>query len=107
MSAAAEARWKQKIQRESNERNRLLREVEAAHMQRGPRMPVQPPKSTTATKAQVRRFMRLHASEYETATALAEAANCEFELPGDGLDDQAHWVWDMAAEEVYATGDSK
>ena len=40
--------------------------------------------------------MRLHWSEYENATVLAEAANVVFNMPQSWLDDPDHWVWDEA-----------
>jgi hypothetical protein len=44
--------------------------------------------------------MRHNAIHYDTATELAETANAIFRLPGDGLDDENHWVWDEAAEAI-------
>lgn len=51
-------------------------------------------------KTEVRRWMRLHASEYENATALAEGCNSALNLPQLWLDDPNHWVWDLAVEEA-------
>lgn len=52
---------------------------------------------SSATRTEVRRWMRANATEYDGPTQLAEAANAQFELPGQGLDDESHWVWDDAA----------
>lgn len=62
---------------------------------------------TADDKSKVRNWMRSHAHEYEdkrtgevNATELAEAAADEFghKDVGDWLDDETHWVWDLAAD---------
>jgi hypothetical protein len=67
-------------------------------MERRPRQAAIKPISDGARRRDVRAWMRHNAKHYETATQLAEAANAVFRLPGDGLDDETHWVWDEAAE---------
>ncbi len=90
--------------RRDTDRQRLL---EAAFMVRGQRQPVMPPKPA-ATRREVRKWMRMHATDYETPTQLAEAANSVFDLPGDGLDDETHWVWDEALDQhEKATGEKE
>ena len=42
--------------------------------------------------------MQANASDYETATELAEAAAANFKLAGDPLDDETHWIWDLALD---------
>lgn len=49
-----------------------------------------------ASRQQVCNWMRLNAEHYETATALAEAANVALALPCDAMDDPGHWIWDEA-----------
>ena len=58
------------------------------------------------TKANVRRWMRDNAADYEDkatgeidATKLAEDAAAEFNVADTGgpLDDETHWIWDLAA----------
>ena len=98
-SARKENRWKSQVQQQNDSADRLRREMEAAAMIRGPRKPAVSP-GPTASRRQVRSWMRLNANEYECATQLAEAANIEFDLPGSGLEDETHWVWDEAADAI-------
>lgn len=73
----------------------------AVELERHPRNPLPPRKAPTApSKAAVRRWMRLNAGEYETATELAEGCNAAFDLPQEWLDDESHWVWEIAATEI-------
>jgi predicted nucleic acid-binding Zn-ribbon protein len=53
------------------------------------------------TKAAVRRWMEDHEDGAETATHLAERAAYAFDRDR-WLDDETHWVWDIAAE-VFGT----
>jgi len=96
MSARSEARWKRKGQQENNQLNALHGMLEAL---RAPRRACQSPLSTpaNASRTTVRRWMRANVQDYDSATQLAEAANAIFALPGQGLDDETHWVWDEAA----------
>lgn len=87
---------------EGQKRFDLIRQIEAAHMPRGPRLPVVPP-PPAARRRDVRRWMQHNAADYNTATELAEAANAIFRLPDGGLDSETHWVWDEAAEAIEAT----
>lgn len=97
MGAAAESRWRRLIRKESDDRNRVLRELEAAHMDRSSfRAPAAPARQLAPTKAIVRRWMDANRDEYETATQLVEAANAALPLPAEFLDDETHWVWDLA-----------
>ena len=82
---------------ENQRRNDIRREIEAATMVRGPRPPTIRPVTDGARRRDVRAWMRANARDYATATALAEGANAIFRLPGNGLDDETHWVWDEAA----------
>jgi hypothetical protein len=66
-------------------------------LRRASRQPGQQVKtSDTATRRQVRNWLRLNAVDYEGATALAEAANTALSLPSGALDDPDHWIWDEA-----------
>jgi len=54
-------------------------------------------KTTTATRKQVRAWMRRNAEHYDyCSTMLTEAANVEFDLPAGAMDDGAHWIWEEA-----------
>jgi len=97
MGANSEARWKQRGERENNERHALRGMIEGASLPRGPRGTVQPP-LTNHRRSYVRLWLRVNAAEYESATELAEAANAALRLPDDCLDDHTHWIWDEAAE---------
>lgn len=97
MGVAQENRIRKRMIEEGQRRWDVMREIEAAHMIRGPRKnPVPPPAS--AQRRDVRRWMQHNAADYTSATELAEAANVVFRLPDGGLDNETHWVWDEAAE---------
>ena len=98
MSVRQENRWRATLSRIGSERNDLIRQIEAAHLKRIARPAAAPPRLKRASRLSVRRWMRGNAMDYEFATTLAEAANVIFELPGAGLDDETHWVWDEAAD---------
>lgn len=89
-SVRKENRWKRTLRAINDEKQKPVIVI------RNPR-PAVPPPIPSATRQQVRRWMRNNASEYDNATALAEAANVEFLLPGNGLDDECHWIWEEAA----------
>ncbi len=75
------------------------REIEAATMVRGPTKPSIPPKKS-ASRREVRSWMRRNAHEYECATMLAEAANAALDLPPGAMDDEVHWIWDEAVDAI-------
>lgn len=52
------------------------------------------------SRATVRRWMGLHATEHQTATALVESCNASLDLPAGWLDDATHWVWDLALDAI-------
>ena len=56
----------------------------------------------TASRRQVRNWMRLNAEDYDGPTQLVEAANIAFTLPCGAMDDPDHWIWDeaLSAREV-------
>lgn len=97
-SVRKENRWRRTLQGINDSVSDRRREIEAAVMVRAPRPQVEPPVAkNSATRRQVRVWMRNNAHEYDCATRLAEAANVVFDLPGGGLDDETHWVWEEAA----------
>lgn len=102
-SARKENRWKKQVQEFNDAADKTRREIEAASMVRGQRKPAVSPERP-ASRRNVRSWMRSNAHEYECATQLAEAANVEFDLPGEGLDDETHWVWDEAADAMEEAG---
>lgn len=102
MGVHQENRNRRRIIEEGRRETDKARLIEAAFMVRAPRSPIVKPPSDGARRRDVRAWMRKNAHEYETATAIAEAANAVFRLPGEGLDDETHWVWDEAAEAVDA-----
>lgn len=97
MSVKQENRYRKLVIETNRAVTDRQREIEAATMERKPRKPVIPPPAS-ARRRDVRAWMRNNAEHYETMTELAETANAIFRLPGDGLDDETHWVWDEAAE---------
>lgn len=95
MSAASEKRWKRKLIAENNEIGALRTQREAMTLVRGERR-APPPTEPGPSRGRVRRWMRLHAGEHDTATGLAEAANAALDLPQAWLDSESHWIWDEA-----------
>ena len=77
------------------------REIEAAFLDRAPRAPLQlVPTTPSASRRQVRSWMRRNFNDYDDATSIAEAANCVFDLPSGAMDDPEHWIWDEAADAI-------
>lgn len=100
MGVAQEARYKKLVIEQGNKANDRMIQAEAANMVRAPRPSVQPQKSTTATRRQVRAWMRSNAEDYDNATNLAEAANIDLDLPHGAMDDPDHWIWDEAVDAI-------
>lgn len=99
MGVKHENRVKQMYQRAA--RAKIDRAIELEALRRGPsdrRTATQVKASLPPSKAKVRRWMRLHADEYESATALVEGCNGALDLPQIWLDDPGHWIWDLAVE---------
>lgn len=94
-SARKENRWRKTLYAANTTLNDRQRELEAAFMVRAARPAPMPPPGPH-TRREVRRWMRANAADYETATALAEAANAALRLPVEAMDDGSHWVWDEA-----------
>lgn len=97
MGAGSENRYRRMVIEEGQRATDLQRLQEAFRMERKPRKKAIPP-PPSARRAVVRRWLRRNANAYENSTLLAEAANAEFLLPGGGLDDETHWIWDDAAD---------
>lgn len=95
MSVRQENRNRRRLQYFNDRRDAMHLQVEAAAQVRGPRPPIEPPQSA-ATRQQVRRWMGSNASDYDTATALAEAADAALDLPAGAMGDPDHWVWEEA-----------
>lgn len=99
MSVKRENRYRKLVIDQGRIETDRQREFEAAFIERGTRnLPATP--RPAARRRDVRAWMRQNSGDYETATHLAEAANVVFRLPGDGLDDGCHWVWDEAFEAI-------
>jgi hypothetical protein len=99
-SVRKENRWKATLQAENDARDKIRRELEALSISRKPRVAVNNV-SNLPTKSSVKKWMRDNASEYGSATELAEGANAEFDMPIEWLDDESHWVWELAEAFYY------
>lgn len=95
MSAKQEHRYKNLVIAQGHVPTDRQRLAEAMFMERGPRPALVPP-PPNASRWQVRSWMRRNAEGFESATALAEAANATFDLPLGAMDDEGHWVWEEA-----------
>ena len=80
----------------ATDRQRL---IEAMFMERSPR-PVLVQPLPNASRRQVRSWMRRNAEGFDSATALAEAANAALDLPAGAMDDEGHWVWEEAVSAI-------
>lgn len=104
MSARKEHRDRLHFRRQADAANRNAIAIDlfsrAVEIKQNPRLPVPAQQHRSPSKAAVRRWMRLNAAEYETATELAEACNAALDLPHEWLDDCDHWVWEIAATEI-------
>ncbi len=57
-------------------------------------------RSAALDQGAVLRWMKREAANHETSTQLAEAAAAAFDVDDDGgpLDDEHHWIWELALE---------
>lgn len=92
-SARKENRWRKQVYASNDAISDRQREREAAFMPRGPRPDCPAPKPT-ATRRQVRTWMRQNVCHYDNLTNLAEAANAALDLPAGAMDEETHWVWE-------------
>lgn len=98
MTARSENRYLRNSMAAARERNTRASEIESLSLQRHGNLGYSPTKSASVSKQSVRIWMRANASDYETATQLAEAAVANFEFAGDPLGDETHWIWDLALD---------
>jgi hypothetical protein len=98
MSVRAENRWKARTIAEFHATTTTQREAEVLARAPSVRAPVPYTPPPVASKREVRRWMRLHAHEYDTCTELAEACNCALPLPDEAMEPDG-WAWDLALEE--------
>ena len=96
MGVAQENRINGRLWREGNERGKELLSREAMTISRSPRQTLEEPKSPIAERYAIRAWMRRNAGEYQNETELVEGANCALKLPINCMDDETHWVWDIA-----------
>lgn len=103
MSVKAENRYKLNSLAAARKQNQELATKEILLNPRPKREDCHSTQSTWADKRSVRNWMRRNASEFQTATELAEACAIEFDFCGnDPLDDETHWIWDFAFESLFA-----
>ena len=95
MGVAHENRYKQRVWSANDESGDRKAQRDILKIVREPRKLVHSPEPLP-TKQQVKKWMIQNADEYETATGLAEAANIEFDMPESWLDDELHWIWELA-----------
>ena len=96
MSVASENRWKAKLHREAAEDERRRHDTLMAGESREARAELPPQPRTIATRAEIRRWLRANAIDYDGPTELAEGVNAALELPPGALDEGTHWIWDDA-----------
>ena len=102
MSVRQENRFRAQSIARFREAGVLAGQIEAAGRER--REPSQQAaRSGTATRRQVRNWMRRNAEDHDGPTAVAEAASIALALPYGAMDDPDHWVWDEAfdAHQLY------
>lgn len=95
MSVRQENRYARLVITQGQAETDRKRELEALSLVRGQR-PELAPLQPNATRRKVRNWMRRNAADFDTATALAEAANAALDLPPGAMDDDTHWVWEEA-----------
>ena len=98
-SVRQENRYRKLVRQQSDLATAHLIDPAPIRPQRKPAIPPKP----GASRRQVRAWMRNNASEYETATNLAEAANIALDLPYGAMDDPDHWIWDEAINAIEKT----
>jgi hypothetical protein len=98
MSAKHENRYKQNSMATLRERNQRIAEIESLSLQRHSNSFHAAKLAQLANTRNVRAWMQANSSDYETATQLAEAAAANFKFAGDPLDDETHWIWDLALD---------
>ena len=97
MGVRSEQRWVRRCIEQHREVSDAARQAEALGMQRAPRKPVITP-PPLPTRREVKRWMLLNADCDDVSTTLAESAAAALDLPEAWLDDETHWLWDVALE---------
>ena len=96
-SVRKENRYRQQLWTGNDEAGDRRAQRNALKIVREPRKSVHAPEPLP-TKRAVKKWMIANADEYDTATQLAEAANIEFDMPESWLDDELHWIWELAVK---------
>ena len=102
VSVKQENRWRKHLHDDALNSERKRHAALCVGLNRPPRVPLSKERSTTASRASVRAWMRAAADDYETATSLAEGANAALELPAGAMDDESHWIWEEAIKAIPA-----
>jgi hypothetical protein len=100
MGAAHEGRVSRMIRRQADAAAEAAVVRDTLRLPRSPRKAVKTPSCAGPSRAAVRRMMRAMAAECETATHLVES--CASDVPEAWLDDETHWIWEMALQEMEA-----
>lgn len=98
MGVASEQRWVKRCIEQHQAVTDKQRELEALRLPRKPRK-VPPPPPALPSRREVRGWMLRNADDCdEGATMLAQSAAAALDLPESWLDDETHWLWDVAFE---------
>lgn len=100
VSVKQENRWRKHLHDDAITAERKQHAALCINLKRPSREPLPQMRSTIASRASVRAWMRNAAGDYDTATALAEGANAALELPAGAMDDESHWIWDEAIKAI-------
>lgn len=85
-----------RIARDAKAINDYLGQREAMRLVRKDRPVLAPLVSDIATRGQVAAWMLRNIADYTNETQLVEGANCALKLPIGCMDDETHWIWDVA-----------
>lgn len=97
MSVQQDNRITNRIRKDLDLADRLKVQREAMMLPRKPRQVLAPIVRDTATRGQIAAWMLRNVADYANETALVEGANCALKLPTGCMDDETHWIWDVAA----------
>lgn len=98
MGVAAEQRWIRRCIEQNQKATDDARLRERLRMPKHPRKPVPNPQALP-TRREVKAWMLRNADDCdEGCTRLVEAAAAGLDLPEQWLDDETHWLWDVAFE---------
>ena len=97
MSARSEHRYIANSLLKARRHNQLIADRESLRIDRRSSVQCDSRLPPPPSKAKVRQWMRANSCECETATELAEGAAAAFDFDGsDPLEDETHWIWDLA-----------